>query len=368
MKQLPATALLCCCLFRLKMTHPTDISCPPLPKSGQSQHTQESGDAGLSSNMKHMFSDHYDEHALPVADEGIFGKPTPNEEVDIVTAMKAKIWSHPNDAGPKAEGHPLSGEGVFPKPSTLNNFPPHTLSKNSPQEETVLPRTTAITEGNQDTEVEGEESCKMDIRKTPEPKGPPLVPGKGRNHRRKRASVHSWRMYFLCWWSFVYVPVSDGFSGAQLAADHKVKCFTCMNEDRCLVKLMTIYDSKHDHVLYKRDLNQTFPGCSVISPTGPKSCDVCIHQFKIIILCAEDVGKLDLDDSDGQQILNISSVCDLNQTLDHTSDGLIVSGGDQTPAHARYGLIVSGALFFTVVAMLVVYSLWQKKRTESGQQ
>ncbi|XP_031169702.1 uncharacterized protein LOC116060324 isoform X2 [Sander lucioperca] len=338
------------------MTHPTDFSYHPLPKSGQSQHTQESGDAGLSSNMKHKFSDHYNERALPVADEGIFGKPTPNEEVglDIVTAMKAKIWSHPNNAGPKAEGHPVSAEGGFSKPSTLNNFPPDTLSKNSPQEETVLPGRTAITEGQQDTEVAGEESCKMDTGKNPKPKGPPLVPGKGRNHCRKSAAGKYWKMYLLCWWS-LHVPVSNGFSGAQLAADHKVKCFTCMDKDRCL-KLMTIYDSDHDIILYKRHLNQMFSGCSVISPTGPKSCDVCIHQFKIIILCPEDVGKLDVEASNGEQIINISSVCDQNQTLGRTPDGLIVSGGDQTPDRACYGLIVSGALLLATVAMLVVYS------------
>ncbi|XP_078107934.1 uncharacterized protein LOC144518927 [Sander vitreus] len=313
------------------MTHPTDFSCHPLPKSGQTQHTQESGDAGLSSNMKHKFSDHYNERALPVADEDIFGKPTPNEEVglDIVTA-KAKIWSHPNNAGPKAEGHPVSAEGGFSKPS----------SKNSPQEGTVLPGTTAITEGQQDTEVAGEESCKMD-----NPKGPPLVPGKGRNHHRKRSAGKYWKMYLLCWWS-LHVPVSNGFS---------VKCFTCMDKDRCL-KLMTIYDSDHDIILYQGDLNQMFSGCSVISLTGPKSCDVCIHQFRIIILCPEDVGKLDVEASNGQQIINISSVCDLHQTLGRTPDGFIVSGGDQTPGRARYGLIVNGALFLATVEMLVVYS------------
>ncbi|XP_032375512.1 uncharacterized protein LOC116691752 isoform X2 [Etheostoma spectabile] len=333
------------------MTHPTDFSSHLLPKSGQGQHTQESGDAGLSSNMKHKFSDHYNERASPVANEDISGKPTPNEEVDIVTAMKAKIWSPPNHARPKAEANPVSADEESSKPSTSNNFPQHTLSKNSPQEETVtvLPGTTAITEGRPDAEEAGEESCKMDTGKTPKPKGPPLVPRTGRNHRRKRAGTY-WKMYVLCWWSFAHVPVSDGVSGAQLAPGHKVRCFNCIDNDSCLVKLMTIYD-KDDKILYKRNLNQKFSGCSGISPNGSKSCDVCIHRSKITILCSENVGKLDVEGSDGR--IHIS-VCDQHQTLDQP-DGFISNVGAQTPGRARYGLIGTGALVLIAV-MLLVYS------------
>ncbi|XP_034730831.1 uncharacterized protein LOC117946653 isoform X2 [Etheostoma cragini] len=325
------------------MTHPTDFSSHLLPKGGQGQHTQESGDAGLSSNMKHKFSDHYNERASPVANECIFGKPTPNEEVDIVTAMKAKIWSPPNHARPKAEANPVSPDEESSKPSTLNIFPPHTLSKNSAQEETVmvLPGTKAITEGQPDQEEAGEASCKMDTGKTPKPKGVPLVPRTGRNHRRKRAGTY-WKMYVLCWWSFVHVPVSDGVS---------VRCFNCADNDSCLVKLMTIYDND-DKILYKRNLNQKFSGCSGISPNGSKSCDVCIHRSKITILCSESVGKLDVEGSDGQRIH--ISVCDQHQTFGQP-DGCDHTVGAQNPGRARYGLLGTGALVLIAV-MLLVYN------------
>ncbi|XP_044064248.1 uncharacterized protein LOC122881748 isoform X2 [Siniperca chuatsi] len=278
--------------------------------------------------MEHKFSENYNESAFPVSDKGSLVIPIPKGELDLFERpwKIGKIWSNPsefwNAAGPKAELHPVSAEEGFLKPPTLavvqtKYFPPQAtliaLPENSPEEDNfmVLPGTKAITERQPDKEVVTEDSCIMDTKMDTgvKPKGPLLVAGEGRNsnHRRKRAAGKNRKLYLLCWMVFMCVPVSEGFPGAQPAADQKLKCFTCMDKDRCL-KLMTI-SSTYDTPVYKRDLNQTFPGCSEISPPTPKSCAVCRDQLKITIICSDDVGGLELEDSDGGQILNISSVC-----------------------------------------------------------
>lgn len=241
-----------------------------------------------------------------------------------------------------------------------NNFQPQALD--IPQEEaiTISPGTTGIKEGQPHVEVVGEERCnKMDTEYPAKQKGPPLVPGEGRNsnHRRKRAAGKYRKLYLLCWVAFI-LRVSDGVPvGAQPAADQKLKCFTCMGKDGC-TKLMNIYDPDHDTHLYHRELNETFPVCSVIPPPGPKLCAVCRGQSNITISCSEDVGqRIDVEDSNGGH-LDISPLHCVQQ---------------QTPGRTHFVLIPSVAVLL-IVAGALVYS-WRKRghvqsvlRIESAQQ
>lgn len=80
-----------------------------------------------------------------------------------------------------------------------------------------------------------------------------------------------------------------------------------MEKEKC-PNLMSIYDHNDTH-LYARDPNQTLPECPTISSPAHKTCNVCRFQANVVIACSEDVGKLEVEASDGSQILNISPVC-----------------------------------------------------------
>ncbi|XP_041798858.1 uncharacterized protein LOC121610690 isoform X2 [Chelmon rostratus] len=339
------------------MTHPTDYFCHSSSESGVSLHVQESGDAGLSSNMDHQFNDKYSECTLPVADKGSFVIPIPKQERDIFECpkMSGKIWSQPSVFGraacPKVESQPETAEERFSTPPIVaagqkNNFVPQAtslaLSENNPEEETdkVLPRTAAITEEQQDVEIAVEDSCikdtKMDTGGNPErKKGPPVDYGEVRNrhHHRKRAAGKTF--YLLCAVAFI-VPVSEASAGG--------KCFTCVDKDRC-PKLMTIY-SNDDHCLYKGAVNQKFPECCGISPPTPNSCVVCRDRNNITIVCSEEVRRVEVEDSNGEHILNVSPGC-----------------APQRTCSARIGLIVSSAVFLIVVAALGISCCCRRNRT-----
>ncbi|XP_035528365.1 uncharacterized protein LOC118335953 [Morone saxatilis] len=193
------------------MTHPTDYVLHPRSESGQSLHTQESGDAGLSSNMAHQFSDGYSvQRALPVVDKGSFVIPIPNAE--------SLVFKHPKMAGNMSlyssgfchaafpVAPPLARPVSAEKLSTvvvINSQAP-LIAQTHPKEETakVLPRT-ALTE--EQSELVGGESCIMDTQKNTganprEPKGPPLIPGRKIKvkHRKKRAAGKNWKLYLQC--------------------------------------------------------------------------------------------------------------------------------------------------------------------------
>lgn len=86
-----------------------------------------------------------------------------------------------------------------------------------------------------------------------------------------------------------------------------VKCFSCMDKDTC-PKLVNIYETADTH-LYQRRLNQPFPGCSGIPAPSSKSCAVCYVESSIAIICSGDVGRLEVEDSDGGHIVNTHAVC-----------------------------------------------------------
>ncbi|XP_076594306.1 uncharacterized protein LOC143325236 [Chaetodon auriga] len=339
------------------MTHPTDYFCRPCSESGHGVHSQESGDAGLSSNMQHKFSDEYSERTLPVVDKGSFVIPIPKEEQDIFESpkMSEKIWSQPSSgraAGPKVESLTVCAWEQFSTPSTVavgqnNNFlsqTASTLSENNPEEDAdrVLPRAAASAEEKPDVGVAEEDSCiKMDPGGNPEKqRGSPVDPGEVRNrtHHRKRAAGKNRKLYLLCLMVFI-VPVSEAMAG--------VKCFTCKDKGRC-PKLITIYDTD-DHCLYKGAVNQTFPRCCEIPPPTPMTCTVCHDHSNINIICSEDVRKVEVEDSDGKHITNISPVCAQQRTCSCTCS-------------AHLGLIVSSVLLLIVVAALVLACRCQRSR------
>ncbi|XP_049438843.1 uncharacterized protein LOC125892722 isoform X1 [Epinephelus fuscoguttatus] len=359
------------------MTHPVDYFFHSHPQSGQSAHTQESGDAGLSSNMEHSFTDYYNESSGPVADKGSFVMPIPKIEPDSFhySVMVKKIWSQPSVLKhalyPKTR--PVSAEEAFIKlPSQAvfqkPNFPPQDWSESSSEEKSDKVLKADILEKEPDAEVAGEERCtKMDTWGNPaKPKGPPVGPGSRRNgnQRRRRAAGRHWKLYLLCWVAFTCVPVSGGFPA---------KCFTCMDKDRC-PKLLTIYETDQNNILFKRGLNNSLPECSVISPPGPMSCVVCQDQSNITIYCSEDVGKIDVEDIKGQ-IVDISPCCTKSGEAASPSPSPVnatdyMKQGDQKqiPDRARNGLIVGGVLFLIVVVALVIYiGCHRKQRTESRQ-
>ncbi|XP_067456918.1 uncharacterized protein [Thunnus thynnus] len=297
------------------MTHPTDNFTKPQPESGCAQ---ESGDAGLSSNMRHKFSD---KNALPVGGKGSSVIPIPTSELQDIyesTEMVGKIRPHPSEFGPlevlsrmgltEPESYPAAAEEGFLKlstPAQMNDFTPQaTLSESSQEEEAVsaLPGTTAITEAEAVVGVdESYTMCnEVDTEGNPaKPKGPPLVPGQGRNrnYRRKRAAAKKWKCYLLCLMTFMNIPFCKGKAA--------LKCFSCMDKDRC-PKLVNIFESD-DTRLYHRN-KQPFPGCSGISAPSSKMCDVCSVESNITIICSGDVGKLEVEDSDGAQIKNTPAV------------------------------------------------------------
>lgn len=86
-----------------------------------------------------------------------------------------------------------------------------------------------------------------------------------------------------------------------------VKCFSCMDKARCQ-NMVNIYGINDTH-LYDRRIDQPFPVCSGNSHSPIKSCAVCKIESNISIICPGDVGTLEVEDSDGTRIINISAVC-----------------------------------------------------------
>ncbi|KAI9526261.1 hypothetical protein NQZ68_041546 [Dissostichus eleginoides] len=382
------------------MTKPTNDFLQPQPQSGQGLHTQESGDDGLSSNMKHTFIDHNNGSTpLPVADKGSCVKPIPKEERSTVVP-----WSHTSVSeyatGPKT--HTVFAEEELKKRPTLIvakkiNFPPQAATDIIPEEEAVkiVSGKTAITEGH--AEVEGDESCtKMDSGEVPKtPKGPTLVGREGRSKGRT-ASKH-WKVFqcssvfplLLLVIAFMPVGVSEGSSADQDCKCRDIhptagKCYTCKDEDGCS-KLKKIYDSRdYLHPIYQRD-NTKFPRCSEISPPGD-NCTVCLDLSSTInILCSEHIGEIDLVEGNAQYIgtfplkcvklqppgptsqpsVSLSNVSPNPNVHHSTRRGLISNFGENSNVNARLGLICSFGLIFILLAALGISNCYKKRGFQS---
>ncbi|CAK6964268.1 uncharacterized protein LOC121891811 isoform X3 [Scomber scombrus] len=294
------------------MTHPTDDFTKARPESGRVLHTQESGDAGLSSNMKHKFNDtsalsvgHKGSSVIPIADreeKAVFGCPE----------MGGKIWQHPSklwllDACHK-EQEPYfvtaeEREDLVKLYTLVQQASSQTLSENNPEEETSSnqPGTAAITEAS----VGGGESCTTHSEmnsKGNKRKGRPLVPGemKNRIRIRKRAAPKKWKWCFPFLIMFTVATVCDSLDG--------VKCFSCMDKEKC-PKLSHIYNSD-DNILYNRRPKEPFPICYGVPTLSPKNCTVCYVKAIIYIICSGDPGKLDVE-GEGAHINNITSLAPL---------------------------------------------------------
>ncbi|KAL3059895.1 hypothetical protein OYC64_014488 [Pagothenia borchgrevinki] len=380
------------------MTKPTNYFLQP--QSGQGLHTQESGDDGLSSNMKHTFIDHNNGSApLPVADKGSCVKPIPKEERSTVVP-----WSHTSVSeyatGPKT--HTVFAEEEFKKPTTLIvakkiNFPPQAVTNNIPEEEAVkiVSGKTAITEEH--AEVEGDESCtKMDSGEISEtPKGPTLVGREGRSKGRT-ASKH-WKVFqcssvfsLLLLVSFMAVGVSEGSSDRDCKCRDiqptAGKCYTCKDKDGCS-QLKKIYDSRvylNPKEIYQGD-NTKFPRCSEISPPGD-NCTVCLDlSSSINIFCSEHIGEIDLVEGNGINIGTVSLKCVKLQSPDPTSQpsvslsnvspnpnvhystrrGLISSFGENSNVNAHLGLICSFVFLIVLAALGISYHCYKKRGFQS---
>ncbi|XP_034057089.1 uncharacterized protein LOC117536363 isoform X2 [Gymnodraco acuticeps] len=359
------------------MTKPTNDFLQPQLQSGQGLHTQESGDDGLSSNMKHTFIDHNNGSApLPVADKGSCVKPIPKEERSTVVP-----WSHTSVSeyatGPKT--HTVFAEEEFQKPPT------QAVTDNIPEEEAVkiVSGKTAITEEH--AKVEGDESCtKMDSGEIPEtPKGQTVVGREGRSKGRT-APMH-WKVFqcssvfplLLLVIAFMAVGVSEGSSDQDCKCRdiHPTagKCYTCKDKDGCS-KLKKIYDSRvylNPKEIYQGD-NTKFPRCSEISPPGD-NCTVCLDlSSSINIFCSEHIGEIDLEGSNGinigtfslkcvklqppgstsQPSVSLSNVSPNPNVHDSTRRGLISNFGEHSTVNAHLGLICSFVLFLIVLAAL----------------
>nr|XP_046255310.1 uncharacterized protein LOC124064690 isoform X2 [Scatophagus argus] len=291
---------------------------------------QESGDAGLSSDMEHKFSDNYTERGLIPADKSSFVTPIPKKELDNTELPEQKMWSHPSGFE-HADSHSLkAGEVVVPENNT-----PAAPSENNPEEETaeIIPSSTVIAQEESDAEDRGGDNNIIDTErdtggKTEKPDGPRLVPLVGRNSRHHRKRAGRMRKFYLLCWMLFSVPGAGG--------SHEVKYFTCVDKDRCH-NLMTIYGHS-DTTLYQRALDQAFPGCCKISPPAPPTCTVCCDlNNAITITCPEGVTPMEVEDSDGEVLKLVS----------------IPKPGAQQPTCGSHGLIPSFALFVIAVSAVI---------------
>ncbi|KAM7421362.1 hypothetical protein PAMA_015484 [Pampus argenteus] len=313
------------------MSHQMDYFTHLQPENGGALlPTQESGDAGLSSNMAHKCYDN-NKSALPVEDKGSSVIPIPARELQGIcegpeTAAKIKQpFSFGNDPSMIHHKQPVAAEKGLSKPAIFdlqkNNFPPQTtpIALSEKEEETFnpLPRTTVITEA--EAEVRGEDNCTVDTEMESEgdstkPKGPILVPGGGgrnRRHRRKRAAAKYWKWYLLSWMTLMtLVSVCDG---------NAVQCFSCVDKDVC-PNLLNIY-KPDDTRLYHGNHTQPFPDCTEVHPPYSKSCCVCYDKSVITIICSGEVGSLEVESSGGAYIVNTTVSCPImeNNTTEVSS-------------------------------------------------
>nr|XP_020442805.1 uncharacterized protein LOC109952198 [Monopterus albus] len=328
------------------MTHPIDDFPSAQPKSCQGIHTQESGDAGFSSDMKHKLIDYYNENTSV--------RPIPKEESYISETgmagngvMSVPLAEESFTGYAKPESHSVSAEGGLLKPSTVvvtqeDNFPqqatPIARSKKGLEEEvaTALTGTTTITEVRPDVEGIAEGGCiiNTDMNKVgnaEEIKGPGEM--RNRNRPRKRDAGNRWKVCFSCLVAFtLFATICEGLPD---------KCFTCLDKEKCQ-KINAIHGLNDEH-LYYREPGQAFPECCAVSSSN-HSCTVCIIQANITIICPEAVGTLEVEDVDSN-LLSISPFCEQKQ---------LCSGAIRSMGHPHYGGICSLALFLIVGRALVV--------------
>ncbi|XP_023131982.2 uncharacterized protein LOC111572519 isoform X2 [Amphiprion ocellaris] len=344
------------------MANPTDDFAHTEPQSGEQAHSQETGDDGLSSKMKHNFSESYNGSALSVEEKGCCVRPIPKDEADTseVPGM-AEIVPHPS------ESQSVPAEVGVVQPGGLavvkeKNLPPQfplkdQLDNRKEEEEAVkaLPGTRAITEADL-TEVGGE-SCimdpKMDTGKNPA-KRAPRVPkgGRKRNRYKKRAAGNNWKLSNLHCVGLLlaHVAVCKGFPvPTKPPADRNVTCFTCNDYDKC--QNPDVIFGPNDTLLYKGRSTDTTEECSKILPPPPKTaatCTVCHAQSIFFIVCPGNVTEIEAE-KDGSA-LNTTKGCTQLQTTGPENDGVV---SNNSPSRERFGLIAA------VVGALVIFLIYR---------
>ncbi|XP_008281392.1 uncharacterized protein LOC103358267 isoform X2 [Stegastes partitus] len=342
------------------MANPTDDSAHPQPQSGEQAHTQESGDAGLSSKMKHKFCEKYTDSSLSVEEESRTVRPIPKEEAHM-SEMSETMPPPPSEFGLKSE--PVVQELV--KPSGLSvvdgnklqpQFPQKGQRDNRKEDEEALkalPGTTAI------TGAEGGASCimdpGMDAGGRNRAKRAAVVPKRGRKrsrYRKRAGAENNWKMFQrLVVVLSMNVVVCEGFPAKKSAA-----CFTCNDYEKCR-DLNAIYGTA-DNNLYQRGINDTIQECPKIPPPTPEAaatCTVCHVQSIVYISCSE--GVTDIQPEHDGVTLTVTKGCDQQQ-----KPGQEVEGGipDDCPCRERLGLIAVAGVLVT----FMIFCCWKCNRAK----
>ncbi|KAM4580473.1 uncharacterized protein PAE49_005308 [Odontesthes bonariensis] len=289
---------------------------------------QESGDEGLSTNMRHKISNTYEvmaEPALPVAETGFCVRPIPKVEQDIYepseekmsetqSVFAGKVSFRPDGLAKAQENNPP------PKPPLM---PPVKKSK----EEAAMPlsETAAITEA--DEEKAGRDHCIVDS-KMESLKEPANAQG-----QRKRRKNYSYGAAAVCLGLLVATSLVDVSSAsAVLPAGN---CFTC-SDKRCqnLIKIFS-----DDNLRYERGLKDSFEACSETHPPT-KNCTVCLDQSNVEISCPDDISKIDAEDNTSKPLDLLKSKC------------------RQISYPGNYGATTGGSLFLVMVVALLISILF----------
>uniref|UniRef100_UPI003AAC07E5 uncharacterized protein isoform X2 n=1 Tax=Centroberyx gerrardi TaxID=166262 RepID=UPI003AAC07E5 len=320
------------------MTHCMDYFAQIRTESGQSLYTQESGYAGLSSNMQHEWSEIYlrCESLMPVADKGIFVKPIPREGKDIVEWSGQQ--SHTCD-DPSVEESSTHSTTQLPSSDTEKSVEGVPISA-TPTEILISEEGLGSVDKVRKDKLwfarggKGRKEEHLNIL-TAAPnqtktKGPPMHPeerNRPQNTRRRRAVMDK---YWKC------------------------TCFAC--DDVGCPNLLTVHGS-HDVLLFKKSSNETIPGCSDISPPT-KQCDVCRRTGgNITIICSgSGVRSVDAEDAAGKTYHTYRTACPTMKTMPEDSSE------HQPPSRGRFGAIASAVAFVIPVAV-VLCKLCQAGRT-----
>ncbi|XP_071376445.1 uncharacterized protein [Centroberyx affinis] len=339
------------------MTHCMDNFAQLRTESGQSLHTQESGYAGLSSNMQHEWSEIYlrCESLMPVADKGSFVKPIPREGKDIVecTVMPEQHVHTCDD--PSVEESSTHSTTQLPPTDTEKSVESVPISA-TPTEVLISEEGLGSVEKMKKVKLQFARGGKRRKEEhlnimTAAPnqtktKGPPMHP-----EERNRPQNHR-RTYWKYW---KFAPVAEAGSPTD-AVDRNSTCFAC--DDVGCPNLLTVHGS-HDVLLFKKSSNETIPGCSDIFPPT-KQCDVCRRTGgNITIICSgSGVRSIDAEDAAGKTYDTYSTEgCPTMKAIPEDSSE------HQPPSRGRFGAIVSVVAFVILVAV-VLCKLCQAGRKE----
>ncbi|XP_028986026.2 uncharacterized protein LOC114843542 isoform X2 [Betta splendens] len=251
------------------------------PESGRGLCTQESGQDGFSSDMRHRFSDNYTERQ-PFTIKGNTGPhPVSVAHLHVLPMMP--------------EAHSAN--------KNLTNLMRSTAQEiDLAQAEAAAmpggtpPKTSAVAAKQPDVEMEA--GCMKRPDKEPdrlaEPKGPVLVAGKRRSRGTRGTKGHRKRKWKVCLFILMaVVPVVQSCARAP--------AFVCLDQKRC-TNIISIFGLNNTN-LYQRAPEGRFPPCSgsTVPPDG--GCAVCLNS-NVTILCSEAAGHYLEVEANGETIDN----------------------------------------------------------------